>query len=80
MKINNKNYDYFKQNFETLYKEYKEKYVVIKNEKIIGVYDNFDMAYNETKKTEELGTFIIQHCTKDKTELGCFYSSNVSFA
>lgn len=46
-----------------LVKEYNGKFIVLKNEKVIGAYSSHGEAYNETLKTEELGTFLIQHCT-----------------
>lgn len=57
-----KNYDYYSNNFEKLYKKYKNKYIALKNCEVIGVYNNFEEAIKETAKTEKLGTFLIQHC------------------
>ena len=76
-----KNYLYFMSNIDNLREKYAGRYVVIKNEAIIGNYASFDEAYNETLKTNELGTFFIQHCT-DNCEVNTefFYSNNVAFA
>lgn len=75
-----KNYDFFIANFEELYSSYKDKFVVIKNEQVMSVYDSFEKAFSETIKTEEIGSFLIQHCTKDVGSFGYFYSNNVVFA
>jgi hypothetical protein len=41
---------------------------VIKNRNILGVYDSFNAALDETLKKEAAGTFIIQECFKNKEE------------
>lgn len=75
------NYDFFSSNIDSLCQKYENKYVVIKNQSIIGVYDSFNEAYAETIKKEELGTFLIQLCSKDESKtVNCFYSNNVVFA
>jgi len=75
-----KNYEYFISNFDALYKKYKDKFVVIKNSTIIGSYNTFEDAYDASIKIEELGTFLIQHCSKTKDSIAFFSSNNVSFA
>ena len=75
-----KNYVYFINNFDTLYKQFKDKYIVIKNETILGEYASFDEAFNETIETEAIGTFLIQFCSKDENAIGYFYSNNIVFA
>ena len=35
-------------------------FVVIKDKKVIGVYDDQATAVSETQKTHELGTFLVQ--------------------
>ena len=73
-------YDFFNSNIKELLLKYNGEYVVIKNENIIGHYDSFDKAYNETCKTEEIGTFIIQHCVDDHFEQTMHFAwNNVSF-
>lgn len=41
-------------------KKYNGKFIVIKNRSVIGVYDDQATAVSETKKTHELGTFLVQ--------------------
>jgi hypothetical protein len=38
------------------------KFLVIKNQELIGVFDSEIEAYTETVKNHELGTFLIQEC------------------
>jgi hypothetical protein len=56
------------------------KFVVIKNEAIIGLYDSFELAYDATIKTEELGTFIIQEVVNPDDNIAHFASDKVSFS
>ena len=58
--------DFFIKNQKKLLKKYKNKFLVIKDQKIIDVYDNPLEAYLNTQKEYELGTFIIQRCIPGK--------------
>ncbi|GMO56948.1 MAG: hypothetical protein Ta2D_02340 [Rickettsiales bacterium] len=62
------NLEFFKANFDDLYKKYKDKYIAIKDQKVIGVFDNRDFGYDETVKTEKNGTFIVQWCNPKQLE------------
>lgn len=63
-------FDQLKQEFEyylahqaQLVKQYNGKVIVIKDNAVIGDYDSEFQALEETIKTHELGTFLIQICT-----------------
>ena len=73
-------YDYFINNLAALYKEYGHRFLVIKNEQVIGVYYSFDDALNETVKTDKPGTFLIQECVEDPEDLILKFQGNVTFA
>ncbi|GMO65947.1 MAG: hypothetical protein Ta2D_12200 [Rickettsiales bacterium] len=62
------NWHFFKANFDDLYKKYKDKYIAIKDQKVIGVYDDKHFGLEETKKKEKLGTFDIQWCNPKQLE------------
>lgn len=55
-------FEFYLNNQSELVDKYKGKYLVIKNEKVIGVYDSEIDAYTNAVKTEEAGTFLIQEC------------------
>ena len=74
------NYEYYIQNFDSLCTKYLNKHIVIKEQSVIGAYDSFEEAYESTIKTEELGTFLIQFCSKETNNVNHFYSNNVVFA
>lgn len=60
-----KNYEYYFQHQEEFNKKYNNKYIIVKDEKIYGVFDNLEGAIQEAKKLEA-GTYIIQQCAKRK--------------
>lgn len=55
-----KEFQYYKEHQKEIVDKFEGKFVVIKGEQVIGVYDTEIEAYEETKKIEELGTFLIQ--------------------
>ena len=57
-----KQLEYFKSNQNELVKKYEGKFLVIKDQKIQGVYDTEIDAYVNARKRFEFGTFLIQQC------------------
>ncbi len=55
-----KQLDYFKSNQDKLVKKYEGKFLVIKDQEVLGAYDTETEAYAAAKKRFELGTFLIQ--------------------
>lgn len=70
---------YFIKNQKKFLEKYRGKFLVIKYNKILGVYDNELEAYTITKKTEEAGTFLIQHCVPGKEAYTHSFHSRVYF-
>lgn len=60
-----RNFRWFVENYDELYKQYGVSYLAIKDRAVIGVYNSYVEALKETCKTEELGTFNIQFCNGD---------------
>ena len=58
-------FNWFLNNYDSLYKKYGHKYLVIKNHAVLGAYNNMREALDNTK--EELGTFIVQECNGDES-------------
>jgi hypothetical protein len=63
--VQDQDFDYFVQNMEPFYKRYGHKFLAIKNKSVLGVYDSFNSALDETLKHHKAGTFIIQECFKN---------------
>lgn len=74
-----KEFNYFLNNLTTLVEKYEGKYIVIKNETVLGAYDTRDLAISETSKTETLGTFLVQKCSQSEENYTQTYHSRVSF-
>jgi len=72
-------FKYFLKNKDVLLQKYKGKYIVIRDNSIIGSYDTEIEAYNETQKKYALGSFLIQPCADDAESLSQTYHSRVLF-
>lgn len=72
-------FDYYLHHQDELVEKYNGKFVVIKNQQVIGAYETELEAVQKTQKRHELGTFLVQKCepgTKSYTET---YHSRVVF-
>jgi hypothetical protein len=72
-----KYFKYYLEHQNELVKQYNGKFIVIKDNTVIGVYNSHTEAYNETIKVEELGTFLIQHCLAGKDSYSQTFHSQV---
>lgn len=68
---------YFKDNMTDFYKKYGSRYIAIKNESVLGVYDTFHVALEETLINEKLGTFIVQQCTDNAVNFTYAFQANI---
>lgn len=55
-------FKYYLDNQDLLIKEYLNKFLIIKEEKVQEIFNSHDEAFEYAIKKFELGTFIIQHC------------------
>ena len=69
-KLLRKDYEFFKSQLPSLLKSKnkRNKFAVIRDEQIIGIYESFEEALNtaEREKHFELGTFLIQKIEKQQ--------------
>jgi hypothetical protein len=71
-----RDFQYFLKNEKRFLRKYGNKHLVIKNKRVIGVFDNDAEAYIATVAKHKLGTFIIQECPHRVVtliNLGLFY-------
>lgn len=73
--MENKDFKWFLENYNDLFLKYGRKFLAIKDQKVIGVYDEAGEAVRQTMKSEELGSFIVQKCTGDETGYTNYISS-----
>ena len=75
-----KEFNFFIAKQDELLKQYKGKFIVIKNCKVIGSYDDILNAIEKTSKHEQMGTFLVQKCEPGVESYTQMYHSRVSFA
>lgn len=73
-------FDFFLKNQKALVEKYRGKYIVVKGKKVLGSYSDLTSAINETSKTEELGTFLVQKCEPGNAVFTQFFHSRVKVA
>jgi hypothetical protein len=69
-----KEYKYFETHRDEFIKKYKGKYIVIKSQEILGIYDSMANAIKETTKEHELGTFLVQQCVPEEQNIQHFHT------
>ena len=70
-----KEFKYYLAHRKALIKKYGDRYLVVKNEEVIGVYSSREEAIKETMGTHKLGTFLVQYAdTKHDNTSQTFYS------
>ena len=62
-----KDFKWYKEHLSELYAQYGPCILAIKDGKVLGTYSNYGDAVEETSKTEEFGTFIVQECGPDES-------------
>lgn len=72
-------FDYYLAHQDELVKKYNGKYVVIKDQKVIGDYDDQAKAVLETQREHELGTFLVQKVEPGNNAYSQTFRSRVQF-
>jgi len=76
-----KDYKWFIDNYQSIYDKYGKTYVVISEQKIVGNYSSYAEAVKETSKTIPVGNFIVQYCNGDESAYtGYIASTNFTVA
>lgn len=74
-----KEFEYYLDNQNELVKKYNGKFIVIKNQKVIGDYNTELEAIKKTSQKEKLGTFLIQKCEAGTEHYNQIYHSRITF-
>lgn len=73
-------FQYYRDNRSDFVGEYDGRVIALKDNAVLGVYDDEFIAVAETEKEHELGTFIVQRVSSDEeANAVTFYTPRVSF-
>ncbi len=73
-----KEFNYYLNHQAELVKKYNGKFIVIKDDNVLGAFASALEAVENTKKQHELGTFLIQKCESGNASYVQTYHSRVS--
>lgn len=73
----NNEYQYFKNNLSSLLKEYKGKFLVIKDSTVIGNFNSYKEALDFALSKFKVGQFLIQECVDEDLTTAQFFNSYV---
>jgi hypothetical protein len=65
----NQEYVFFLKNMEALYKEHGEKFIIIKNQSVFGIYDLQEEAVEAAKNINEKGVYLVQQIFENEEKL-----------
>jgi hypothetical protein len=75
-----KEFQWYLDNQNELVKQYENKFLVIKDCSIVGVYDKEPEALFDAQKKYKAGTYIIQFCSPGEAAYTQHFHSRVVFA
>lgn len=75
-----KEFEYYLAHQDELVAIYSGKFVVIKDQKVIGSYPDQISAINDAKKLHALGTFLVQKVEPGKSAYTQTFHSRVAFS
>ena len=70
-------FDYYLEHQAELAEKYQGRYIVIKDNTVLGDYDTAGEAIRETSQTHALGTFMVQLCDRDPESTKVTFHSRV---
>ena len=73
-------FKYYIDHQDEMVDQYDGKVIVIKDEVVLGAYDSELAAVTETKKTHDLGTFLVQRVSSGNTDISQTFHARVAFS
>ena len=74
-----KQFKFYLENQDTFVEQYDGKVIALKNEEVLGAYENELDAVNVTLRRHELGTFLIQRVSPGDEAYTATFHSRVTF-
>ncbi len=71
---------YYRAHQEELVREHRGKVIVIKDQRVIGVYDDQVQAVQASRRAHELGTFLVQRVEPGEEAYSQTFHSRVGTA
>ena len=68
-------FNWFTENYQSLYGKYGNCFLSIKNREVLGSYPSYAEAVKESGSKYDLGTFIVQQCNGQES---AYMSYNVT--
>lgn len=75
-----KEFDFYLDHQDELVSKYNGKFVVIKDDQVLGAYDNEMEAIEKTSEEHKFGTFFVQKCEPGTESYTQTFHSRVAFA
>jgi len=75
-----KAFEYYQAHQAELVAQYKGRFVVIKDDAVLGAYDSELEAVEVTSRTHTPGTFLVQKCEPGADSFTQTFHSRVAFA
>ena len=74
-----RDFEWYENNLALLYSQYGHAFLAIQDKRVIGVYRTYADGVRETSKKNRIGTFIVQECVKDRSDMkaAIFWPSGV---
>ncbi|MBI4297749.1 MAG: hypothetical protein HY676_04380 [Chloroflexi bacterium] len=73
-------FEFYISHQDELVEKYDGKVIAIKDGNVLGVYDDELTAVTETKKSHELGTFLVQKVSKGNADYSQTFHSRAVFS
>ena len=75
-----KDFKFYLEHQDEMVEKYNGKIIVIKDGVVLGAYDTELSALSETRKTHELGTFLVQRVSPGSAAYSQTFHSRVVFS
>lgn len=73
-------FQYYLDHQDEMVQKYEGKFIVIKDDEVLGAYDDELTAVAETQKSHELGTFLVQKVSSGTEGYTQTFHSRVVFS
>ena len=72
-----KAFEFYLTNQDSMVQQHNGKFIVIKDDEVIGAYDSDQEAVTETQKAHPLGTFLVQKVSEGEADHTARFHSRV---